>query len=52
MKEIIYEHESKNSELEIQAEELKNDHNDKTILLNKELQKAKDQEQELHKKLA
>jgi hypothetical protein len=30
MKEIIYEHESKNSELEIEMGELKNDLNDKS----------------------
>jgi len=37
MKEIIYEHESKNSELEIQAEEQRNDHMDKVNHANKVL---------------
>ena len=51
MKKILYEHESKNSELEIQAEEHENDYTDKINHMNKELQKSKDAESYFNKNL-
>ena len=50
MKEVIYEHESKNSELEIEMGELKSQLNDNQVSSGKELQRAKDTEMDLQKK--
>lgn len=51
MKEVIYEHESKNSELEIELGEAKSALNDYQMSSGKELAKAKDAELDLGKKL-
>ena len=47
MKEQIYEHENKNSELELQQESERNDLNDRIAQLQKDLQKSKDTEVDL-----
>ena len=52
MKEKLYEQESKNSEIELQFEEQKNELSDKINQLKKDLGKSKDGENDLNKKYA
>ena len=51
MKEVLYEHENKNTELEMSLEEEKNAHSDRVSQMANDLKKASDAEANISKKL-